>query len=361
MSKEKEKPLKKNICVLFGGVSPEHEVSLRSAAMVLDVIDRDKYRVFPVGIRRDGRWLLHRGEPYEIADGSWETNPGNTAAFLSPERNRGLMLPSAGTFKYQRLDCIFPVLHGENGEDGTVQGLFHLAGIPFVGPGVCASAAAMDKTVTKLIADSARARQARYVIATAGNAEEAAIQAEKELGLPVFVKPAATGSSVGVSKVKTAEELMPAIKSALKFGSKAIIEEYIPGRELEVAILGNNDPLVSRCAEIISGGEFYDYNGKYACGSTAQTIVPADIPAEAEAQIREMAKNVYMALGCTGLSRADFFLKSDGTVVFNEINTIPGFTSISMYPRLIEESGISNTELVTRLIDLAMAHGREQK
>ena len=349
-----EKPRKKNICVLFGGVSPEHEVSLRSAAMVLDAIDREKYNVFPVGIRRDGRWFLHAGAPYELPDGSWEMHPGNTSAFLSPERGRGLAMPSGGRINYQKLDCIFPVLHGENGEDGTVQGLFALAGIPFVGPGVCASAAAMDKAVTKIIADAAGVKQAGYVTAYKKNAKEACAEAIEKFGLPLFVKPAATGSSVGVSKVKTEEELFPAVKAALKFGGKALIEQYIPGRELEVALLGNDEVIASRCAEIISGGEFYDYDGKYAASSTARTVVPANVPAEAEETARAMAKTIYAALGCRGLSRADFFLKEDGEVVFNEINTIPGFTSISMYPRLMEDAGIDNTELVTRLIELAL-------
>ena len=249
------------------------------------------------------------------------------------------------------------MLHGENGEDGSVQGLLQIAGIPYVGPHVAASAACMDKTLTKLIADYSGVRQAAWHLVTrqgfARDAESVMNEVEKKFAYPVFVKPAGTGSSVGVSKAKNRGELSAALAQALEYDAKVLVEEFIEGQEVEVAVLGNENPFASICGEIDSGADFYDYQAKYI--SNCSTLyIPARIPDEVAENVREMAVQVYKAMGCRGLSRVDFFVKHDGEVVFNEINTIPGFTSISMYPKLFEASGIPYPELIDNLIALAL-------
>ena len=256
-----------------------------------------------------------------------------------------------------RIDVVFPVLHGENGEDGSVQGLLQLAGLPYVGPGVAASATCMDKTLTKLVADRAGIRQAAWRLVTArelANNPEAVLDGvEKAFSYPVFIKPAGTGSSVGVSKAKNREALLAALTNASKYDSKILVEEFINGREVEVAVLGNDNPFASVCGEIDSGAEFYDYDAKYI-SDCAHLYIPARISEQTAEQVRELAVRVYRAMGCRGLSRVDFFVKADGEVVFNEINTIPGFTSISMYPKLFEASGIPYSDLLDDLIALAL-------
>ena len=358
MSGKQNKPVKKNVCVLFGGVSTEHEVSLRSANTVLDNIDEDKYRVFPVGIRKDGRWLLHRGENWELSEGIWEHNPGNTPAFLSPDGSFGLMILTGRSYTVQKLDCVFPVLHGVNGEDGSVQGLAQLAGLPCVGCGMSACVAAMDKYMTKLVAADAGVDQAAYVHVTSEDAGSGWKELADSLPFeyPVFVKPCSTGSSVGVTKVTSAAGLPAAVDYALSFSRGALIEENIVGHEIEVAILGGAEPVASECGEIVANADFYDYDPKYI-NSNSQLLVPSPIPADKSLEIRAAALKVFRAIGGSGLSRADFFLTEDGRVVFNEINAIPGFTSISMYPKLFELAGISLRDLVSKLIDTAIEEG----
>ena len=355
MAKKDNKPIKKNICVLFGGVSPEHDVSLRSAQTVLDNIDTDKYRVFPVGIRRDGRWMLHQGENWELGEGIWELNPGNSPAVLSPDGSYGLLLMSSKGYKMQRLDCVFPMLHGKNGEDGSIQGLLQLAGIPCVGCGMEASVVGMNKYLTKLVVKELGIRQAKFVHLTRHDKKETWAELAENLpfAYPVFVKPCTAGSSVGVSKVKRAADLPKAIETALKYSPDILIEEGINGREIETAVLGGKKPTVSCCGEIVANAEFYDYDTKYIT-DTSEAHVPADISEEKSEEIRKYALEIFKALGCTGMSRIDFFLSDSGEVVFNEINTIPGFTSISMYPKLFEHGGISTTELIDKLIKTAM-------
>lgn len=348
-----------NICILFGGVSPEHEVSLRSAESVLNNIDKEKYNVLPVGITRDGIWYLYGGTDYSELPGSkWENHPDNMKAIVSPVRDQGLVIFSPDGVRTVKLDCVFPVLHGENGEDGSVQGLMQLAGIPCVGSDVTASAAAMDKTMTKLVADKEGIVQAKWLLVKKDVFErkvdltEARIESCFEY--PVFVKPAGTGSSVGVSKVKKNDELLPALEKAFEYDNKALVEEFIDGHEIEVAVLGNGEPYASICGEIISGAEFYDYDAKYIT-DTSVDVIPAQISDEVAETIRDTAVHIYKALGCKGLSRVDFFVKRDGSgVVFNEINTIPGFTSISMYPKLMVASGIEYPKLIDKLIELAI-------
>ena len=347
------------VCILFGGMSPEHEVSLRSAECILNNIDREKYHVVPVGITRAGQWLYYAGTDYrELPAQTWQDHPDNRPAAISPVRGQGLLIFEGDSVVRQHIDVVFPVLHGENGEDGSVQGLLQLAGIAYVGPHVAASAIAMDKSMTKLVADRAGVRQAGWELVTdaafAHHPEELLDRLEAHFAYPVFVKPAGTGSSVGVSKAKDRAALQAALVEALRFDRKGLVEEFIDGPEVEVAVLGNDTPVASVCGEIDAGAEFYSYDAKYL-SEQSRTLIPARISDEAAEQVRETAVRVYQAIGCQGLSRVDFFVTYQGDeVVFNEINTIPGFTSISMYPKLFEASGIACTELIDQLLVCAM-------
>lgn len=350
---------KRNVCVLFGGMSPEHEVSLRSAEYVLENLDPEKYNVFPVGITKEGDWVLYIGGDYsKLPTEEWMEYPKNRRAAISPVRGQGLLSFEGDCVVREQVDVVFPVLHGENGEDGTVQGLLQLAGIPFVGPRLAASAVAMDKTLTKLVADNAKIPQAAWQLVSRRDMEKRMDRTLEELegrfDYPMFVKPAGTGSSVGVSKVRTKEELREALLMAAAYDEKVLVEEFIDGIEVEVAVMGNDSPVASVCGEIDSGADFYDYDAKYIT-DTSVAYIPARLEENVAEQIRDMAVRVYSAIGCRGLSRVDFFVtKKDSRVVFNEINTIPGFTSISMYPKLFAASGIPGKELIDSLIDLAM-------
>mgnify|MGYP002625927211 CR=1 FL=1 len=349
---------RKNVGILFGGVSPEHEVSLRSGQCILEHLDPERFAAWPIGITKAGQWLLYGSTDYAaLPDGSWEQCPENVPAVISPARGQGLLIFRKTGLERVPLDVVFPVLHGENGEDGSVQGLMQLAGIPCVGPGVGASAAAMDKTMTKLVADREAIPQAAWELIRREELADfaaAADRVEARFSYPVFVKPAGTGSSVGVSKVKSRGDLQDALEAAANYDAKILVEEFIPGQEVEVAVLGNESPRASLCGEIDSGVEFYDYEAKYIT-DTSRAYIPARISPEAARTVQETAVKIYSALGCRGLSRVDFFVGAEGKVTFNEINTIPGFTSISMYPKLWEASGLSITGQVTRLLELAMA------
>ena len=351
--------MKWNVCVLFGGISPEHEVSLRSAEAVLNNMDPEKYNIFPVGITKEGNWLLYGGTDYSLLPtGQWLEEPNNRPAAISPVRGQGLLSFEGDSVVREQIDVVFPVLHGENGEDGAVQGLLQLAGIPFVGPHISASAVAMDKTLTKLVADNAGITQAKWLLVRnselQSRMDDILDAVEEKFPYPVFVKPAGTGSSVGVSKAADREALKDALLSAGIYDEKILVEEFIDGHEVEVAVMGNETPVASEVGEIDSGAEFYDYDAKYV-SDTSVAYIPARIPAEIAEQLREQAVKVYTAIGCQGLSRVDFFVTyADNRVVFNEINTIPGFTSISMYPKLFVASGIAYNELIDRLLQLAM-------
>lgn len=350
---------KLSVCILFGGISPEHEVSLRSAESVLNNIDHSKYNVFPLGITRDGDWILYGGTDYsKLPTGEWKSCPENRRAAISPVRGQGLLSFEGDCVVRERIDVVFPVLHGENGEDGAMQGLLQMAGIPYVGPHVAASAAAMDKTMTKLIVDNVGVPQAAWQLVRRGELENRMENTLDSLELrfryPMFVKPAGTGSSVGVSKAVDREALRGALLAASKFDKKILVEEFIHGREIEVAVMGNENPVASICGEIDSGAEFYDYDAKYLT-DTSTAYIPARIPDDVEETVREAAVKVYTAMGCQGLSRVDFFVTfEENRVVFNEINTLPGFTSISMYPKLFAASGIPYPQLIDELIGLAL-------
>ena len=348
-----------NVCILFGGISPEHKVSLRSAESVLNNINKEKYTVLPVGITPEGKWILFGGSDYSMLPaGTWDTHPDNCPAAISPVRGQGLLCFEGDSVTTRKIDVAFPVMHGENCEDGAMQGLLQMAGIPYVGPHVAASAVSMDKTLTKLVVDHAGVPQAAWQLVRRSDLSrrKAAMLdlLEERFAYPMFVKPAGTGSSVGVSKAANREALAEALESAAKYDDKVLVEEFIHGREIEVAVMGNENPVASICGEIDSGADFYDYDAKYIT-DTSTAYIPARIPEDVQEDVREQAVKVYSAIGCQGLSRVDFFVTFEGNrVVFNEINTLPGFTSISMYPKLFAASGIPYSQLIDELLKLAL-------
>jgi D-alanine-D-alanine ligase len=350
---------KMNVCVLFGGISPEHAVSLRSAESVLKNLDGEKYNIFPVGITRQGQWVLFGSDNYGLLPGgAWEDCSDNCRAVISPVRGEGLLIMGPDGVRKEQIDVVFPVLHGENGEDGAMQGLLQLAGIPYVGPHVSASAVAMDKTLTKLVVDQAGLPQAAWMLVRRNelshHAQQILDRLEEKFRYPMFVKPAGTGSSVGVSKAMDRESLLDALNAAAKYDAKVLVEEFIHGREVEVAVMGNDSPMASICGEIDSGAEFYDYDAKYIT-DTSVAYIPARIDEDVAEAVRDAAVKIYSAIGCQGLSRVDFFVTyEENRVVFNEINTLPGFTSISMYPKLFDASGIPYGELLDQLLQLAV-------
>ena len=348
------------IAVLFGGVSSEHEVSLSSAKSVIDNIPKDKYEIVMLGITKEGEWLLYRGDTSALPDGRWERDPANLHAMIVPDAKiHGMVVLHANDgVETVRLDAVFPVLHGANGEDGTMQGLLMLSGIPYVGCAVTASAICMDKAVTKAILDATGIPQAKWESAGVRDFEKngAAVveRVEHSLGYPVFVKPANAGSSVGISKAGDRAALCKAIDLAARYDRKIVFEEAVKGREIECAVLGGREPVASVCGEIRPTAEFYDYEAKYVTGDTRLDI-PARLPAELSDRVRARAVEVFRLLGCEGMARMDFFIReSDGEVLLNEPNTIPGFTSISMYPKLFEASGLPYGELLDTLVRLGM-------
>ena len=350
---------KRNVLVLFGGVSSEHEISRLSAASILEHIDRKTFQVRAAGITKNGQWLLTCASPEEIRSGAWESRTDNRSILVSLNAEQGGLQASAGDgWEPIPVDVVFPVLHGKNGEDGTMQGLLQIAGIPYVGSDTFSSAACMDKGIAKaLVAQAEAADQARCCIIHRSGMEpgEAAegVDAFFKGVYPVFVKPARAGSSVGISKVRERGELEQAIRVAFAEDSKILVEEAIVGRELEVAVLGNEEPAASCIGEIFAAGEFYDYGSKYEDAGSRTEIV-TDLSEEKEQEIRETALRIYRILECRGLARVDFFLCEDGRVVFNEANTMPGFTHISMYPSLWEASGMEYSALIDALIKLAV-------
>ena len=347
---------KKKVCVIFGGQSPEHEISRISVTSILNNLDKDKYDIDVVGITKNGAWYLYTGDYGNITGGEWENDSKNLKkAIISPDaEDKSLLIFDNSGVTKEKIDVIFPVLHGEYGEDGTVQGLFELAHIPYVGMGVSASANGMDKTLSKIVFDSVNIPQADWILVRKGDDfDKKADEIEKKLGYPCFVKPARTGSSKGVGKAHDREELKAALDNALEFDIKVLVEEHIDGHEVECAVLGNSDPKAATVGEIIPLVEFYDFDAKYNDNSTKLQI-PADLPGDVIEQIREYAVRAFKALDGQGLSRVDFFVKNDdGTVILNEINTLPGFTSISMYPKLWDAVGLGYSDLLDRLIELA--------
>ena len=354
---------KLKIGVLFGGKSAEHEVSLQSARNVINSLDKNKYEVIPIGIDKNGKWLLNTTSNYLLNSNNpklIKLNNSNKEVALYAQGEGELAPVKNGTAMKGKIDVVFPIMHGPFGEDGSMQGLLKLAGVPFVGPSVLGSAVGMDKEITKRILRDAGIPVGKFVALKLGDKINFN-KIKKELGLPLFIKPANMGSSVGVSKVRNEKEFKKAIKEAFKYDTKIVIEEFIAGREIECAVLGNEHPMASIAGEIIANQDFYSYDAKYIdAGSVA--VIPAKIDKKTMRRIQELAIKTFQALNCEGMSRVDFFLKKNGTVVVNEINTIPGFTDISMYPKLWEASGLSQAKLLDRLIELAIERfKREQK
>ena len=348
---------KKNVLVLFGGCSPEHEVSKVSAYTIIANIPEEKYNVYPVYITKEGKWLLYDGSIDNLRNVPWEKF--GTSAVLSPDRvNRGLLRIVGDKVKYIPVDVVFPVLHGENGEDGTIQGLFELSGLPYVGCGVLSSAICMDKSFAKIIARDIGLKQTEYTVVKTwdqANIDAAVKRVQNKIKYPCFVKPANSGSSVGISKAANKKELLNAIELSAQIDGKVIIERTVVGRELECAVLGYQDNVqTSVVGEVLPAAEFYDYDAKYN-NSESKTVAPADIPEEAAEEIRRHAVDIFHAVDGRGLARVDFFLENEtNRVIFNEINTMPGFTSISMYPILWHCTGMTLPELIDKLIEIAL-------
>ncbi len=347
---------KKTVAVLFGGQSTEHEISCLSAVTIIQNIDREQYDLLLIGITRDGRWLKTNSIE-EIQSGSWVG--GTTRAILSPDAgHKGVLLLEDGRAQLFPLDVVFPVLHGARGEDGTVQGLLELAEIPYVGCGVLASAVTMDKLYTKILVSTLGIRQADYELVyknelSGQNAIESVIRRiEGRLAYPVFVKPACSGSSRGVSKASDQKQLETALLLAAEHDRKILVEETIVGHEVECAVLGAEEAKAAGVGEILAGAEFYDYEAKYE-SEESRTVLDPQLPNDAANRVREAAVRIYRRLDGFGMARLDFFVTEQGEVVFNEANTIPGFTSISMYPMLWEHKGLSVFQLVNKLIGMA--------
>lgn len=354
--------MKKTICVLFGGASSEYEVSLMSSSSILRNLDADKFDVLTLGITKDGRWLLYSGSVDDIENGTWTEHPENRTAVLSPDTTTAglLVLEKNGSCSVIKIDVLFPVLHGKNGEDGTIQGLFKLSGIPYVGCDTISSAICMDKAVAHSLLASSNIEQAHYLWFYTdrylADGEKILNKISARLNFPVFVKPANAGSSVGVSKVMSPEGLDAAIRLAAEHDRKIIVEEGIFGQEVECAVLGSRGKAeASLIGEIGAAAEFYDYDDKYKNG-TAQLYIPARIDEAVAEEIRKTAVRAYNLLGCDGLARVDFFVTDkDKKVILNELNTLPGFTSISMYPKLWAANGLPYGALLERLIDCALS------
>ncbi len=349
----------KNLAIMFGGRSGEHVVSLRSAASIMKVIDREKYRIIPVGITREGTWLAGENV-WQILWDQRSIAETPRATLLTDPSNPGLLIEQpqrAAGWEFVPLDLVFPVLHGPYGEDGTIQGLLELAGLPYVGSGVLASAAAMDKEVMKSLFEKYGLPVGPYLAFNRwewrNDAHKLSRQVERDLGFPCFVKPANLGSSVGITRVVAADGLAAAVEEALLYDDKVVIEASISGREIECSVLGDLEPEASRPGEIIPCNEFYDYQAKYIDDRT-ELIIPVELGDSLEQKIKDLACRAFKAVGASGLARVDFFVEPENDQVFiNEINTMPGFTSISMYPKLWEASGISYSLLVSRLLELA--------
>ncbi len=347
---------KKTIAVLFGGQSSEHIVSCMSAANVIDQIDTLRYDILLIGITEAGRWL--RADSVEdIRSGAWRES--RVEAVISPDATeKCVILTENGESRRIPIDVAFPILHGPYGEDGTVQGLFEMARIPYVGCGVLSSAVSMDKLYTKLIVSTLKIRQAAYVPVLAWRLKKdpdaIVSQIEQSLPYPVFVKPANAGSSRGITKAENRQQLLEGLKEASGHDTKILVEEAISGHEIECAVLGGGDKpvLSSGVGEILAAADFYDFDAKYF-NEESCTVIDPELPGDSAERVRKAAEQIFNAVDGYGLARVDFFVKEDGEIVFNEINTMPGFTAISMYPMLWEARGLSKRILIDRLITLA--------
>ncbi|QEI09020.1 D-alanine--D-alanine ligase [Pigmentiphaga aceris] len=349
--------------IIFGGKSAEHEVSLQSAKNIVDAIDKNKFDVTLLGIDKQGQWhvsdvsnyLHNANDPARIA-----LHHSRQHVALIPGQTQQQLIQSRDASALAQLDVVFPIVHGTLGEDGSLQGMLRMADIPFVGSSVLGSAVSMDKDVTKRLLRDAGLKVAPFVTVTRStrNKHDFATVTAK-LGLPLFIKPANQGSSVGVSKARTEDEFNQALALAFDYDHKVLVESAIVGREIECAILGNEHPRASVCGEIVVSDDFYSYDTKYINEQGAVVKAPADLSDEINERIRAIAIQAFQALDCCGMARVDVFLTPDGDVIINEVNTLPGFTNISMYPKLWEASGLGYTDLITTLIELAMERHRQ--
>ena len=351
--------------VLFGGRSAEHEVSLVSAASVIHALDKNKYDILPIGITKDGRWLSEVNAVQLLKDHAPLDTLPEHVLLPDPRKQSLINVSTAFPQAAQHIDVIFPVVHGTFGEDGTIQGLFELADIPYVGAGVLGSAIGMDKIVAKQLLERTNIPVTKgiwfFYSEFIENSKKYIADIEKKLRYPCFVKPPNQGSSVGISKAHNRKELSAAIELAGQYDRKILIEKAaIKPREIEVSVLGNNEPIVSVPGEIVPSNEFYDYDAKYVDGKST-AIIPAKLPRNIVKKIQQYASEAFKVLDCAGMARIDFLVQKDGKIFLNEINTIPGFTSISMYPKLWEASGIKYPELLDRLIQLAIDRHNQKK
>ena len=349
---------KLNIALIFGGKSGEHEVSLVSTASIYKHIDKDKYNVFTIGITKEGTWMYYEGSEENIKNGNWVNLANkNVEVNLVPSANKevGIIFEDGRT---EKIDVLFPVLHGPYGEDGTIQGLFEISQIPYVGCGVLASSVGMDKLICKKVFSQVGLPQVNYTDTNRWafnmDSDKELNDIESKLNYPIFVKPANLGSSVGISKATNRQELLSGIEEALKYDSRIVLEQGIDAREIEVAVLGNDEVKASIAGEIKPAKDFYDYEDKYINGASTYDI-PANISEENMENIRKMAVEAFKGIDGKGLSRVDFFIdRNSGEIFINEINTLPGFTNISMYPKMWEATGLPYTELIDKLRDLAI-------
>ncbi|MDK2564438.1 D-alanine--D-alanine ligase family protein [Romboutsia sedimentorum] len=349
---------KLNVALIFGGKSGEHEVSLASSASIYTHIDKSKYNIFTIGITKDGRWMYYEGNEENIRNGEWVNLANkNVEINLVPVGNKevGIVFEDG---RLEKIDVLFPVLHGPYGEDGTIQGLFEISQIPYVGCGVLSSSVGMDKLICKKVFTQIGLPQVDYTDTHKSvfnkYTQEELNKIEEKLNYPIFVKPANLGSSVGISKANNREELLSGINEALKFDARIVLEQGIDAREIEVAVLGNNEVKASIAGEIKPAKDFYDYEDKYINGSSTYDI-PANINEIDMENIRKMAIEAFKSIDGKGLSRVDFFIdKNSGEIFINEINTLPGFTNISMYPKMWEATGLSYSSLIDSLIQLAL-------
>ncbi|MDF7680315.1 D-alanine--D-alanine ligase [Enterobacteriaceae bacterium ESL0689] len=356
---------KMRVGIVFGGKSTEHEVSLQSAKNIVEAIDKTRFDIMLLGIDKQGLWhindlhhyLLNPQDPAHIA-----LHASNVTLAVIPGRESQQLINADNGQPLAAIDVIFPIVHGAQGEDGSLQGALRLANLPFIGSDVLSSAVCMDKDVSKRLLRDAGLSVAPFITLTRAHRQMFSFAEVKEkLGLPLFVKPASQGSSVGISEVENEEQFQQAVDLAFEFDHKVIVEQRIQGREIECALLGNDDPQASTCGEIIVNHGFYAYDTKYLAHQGAQVIVPAVIDAEINDKIRHTAIRAYQTLGCCGMARVDVFLTASNDIIINEINTLPGFTNISMYPKLWQASGLDHTSLISRLIDLALERHRADR